>query len=201
MSLVASIGASCKPGASAPSNPSAIVSGAGTSEANGEYQPAGTSNGRPFYTTSGTNPEANAISWDGVGWNIFSSGGSNLYLSNDDVAFPWLATWELNDGDSPAPSLAPSSATAVVAGAGTSAANGVYTYRGFTSGKPYYNLVGQPDDSGKSAITENNNPGHNIYSSQGATLYEATDDVAFPWQSSEWFADSGAEPPPTVTQG
>lgn len=41
----------------------------------------------------------------------------------------------------------------IVSGAGTSAANGTYTYRGQFNGQAYYNLFGQPNSTVNSAIT------------------------------------------------
>jgi hypothetical protein len=100
---------------------------------------------------------------------------------------------------SPAAS-APSSPSALVAGAGTAAANGTYTPRGTNAGKSYYNLVGQPDDFSSSSIYWDGTQ-WNITFSDASTGY-SSDPVDFPnpWDAIAWLTIDGAEPVPTVTQ-
>lgn len=96
----------------------------------------------------------------------------------------------------------------VVSGAGTAAANGVYTYRGLDADSgyyPYYNLVGQPSDPTTAsilsngiqwAITKNPDDG-NYYNSANGPGDVAT---AFPWLATGWqSSDVGVDPAPTVT--
>lgn len=87
--------------------------------------------------------------------------------------------------------------SATVSGAGTAAANGVYTVRGTANGKPYYNLVGQADNVAQSSIWWNSVQ-WTITSAFATDLYFATDDVAFPWLVPGWTADNGSNPTPTV---
>lgn len=84
---------------------SVLVAGAGTSAANGTYPYFSQVNGRAAYDlNSSADPETNGISWAGSDWRIVID-GANLYLSSDDTAFPWQATFIVNDGDSPAPTV------------------------------------------------------------------------------------------------
>jgi hypothetical protein len=90
----------------------------------------------------------------------------------------------------------------IVSGAGTSAANGTYTYRGQAFGRAYYNLVGQLDDPTSAAMVWNGDAAWNIYDIGGANvLYQSSNgDVAFPWLAV--FAPfDGSSPAPTVTAG
>jgi hypothetical protein len=69
-----------------------------------------------------------------------------------------------------------------VANSGTTAANGLYTKRGTSNTKPYYNLVGQSDDPSLSAIswdTSDIYPQWIISSSTGDALYSSvtTDEI------------------------
>lgn len=183
----------------AASNPSALVSGAGSTDANGEYTPTGTHNGKPFFNLSGTSPGLSAISWTGTAWQILSAGAGILYSSTENVASPWLVvTWTVDeDGTGPAPVVASSATNAVVSG-GTLA--GTYTYRGFwTNGgennKPFYNLLGQPTDFTASAIFADTNGDGNwvITDAAQSITYASSDVTAFPWLAA-W---TGI----TVTQG
>lgn len=85
-----------------------VVSGAGTSAANGTPTYFNQTNSRAAYVYSGSDPTADGIYWTGTAWRIRRS-SSTLYASSDDVAFPWLATtWDEAIGDSPAPTVAAS---------------------------------------------------------------------------------------------
>lgn len=95
---------------------------------------------------------------------------------------------------------APVNSSAVVSGAGTAAANGTYTPRGTHNSRPYYNLTGQPDDTGAIGIIWTTTQWR--ITGEGETvLYESNDDVAFPWLVITWAAQEGSEPVPTVSQG
>lgn len=88
----------------------------------------------------------------------------------------------------------------VVSGAGTSAANGIYTFRGVTSGKPYYNLIGQPSSIGNIAVTWVGVQ-WTITDGVADTLYESDNVTPFPWQVITWAANVGDLPVPTVRLG
>jgi len=93
----------CEP-ASGGAYPDIIVSGAGTSDANGTYEYAGETFGKPYYTKG-----SESISWFGLGydvWAIFVDGLS-VYESTDDVATPDLVTtWTaVNTGIAPVPTV------------------------------------------------------------------------------------------------
>lgn len=91
----------------------------------------------------------------------------------------------------------------VVSGAGTSAANGTYTYRGQSGGKAYYNLVGQPTSATLNAIAWDADSAHwTINDSGGTSLYDDVNevDVSFPWDAGiAWEEITGDSPAPTVT--
>lgn len=91
------------PAAGGPS--SAVVSLAGTPGANDTYEYAGESVGFPFYFVDDKSilfgaEVANA-------WTIYDAVANPLYNSSADAApFPWLAaSWEVNSGDAPAPTV------------------------------------------------------------------------------------------------
>jgi len=93
-------------------------------------------------------------------------------------------------------------AEAIVSGAGTIAANGIYTARGTQSGKPYYNLLGQPNDPGAYSIVYTGS----VWSITGEPIgglsyYVSPATVAdFPWLVT--FAEQdGDSPAPTVSEG
>lgn len=80
--------------------------------------------------------------------------------------------------------------TMVVSGAGTSDANGTYTYAGENSGKPYYS-------KGSDTITWFDVMGLKLWNLGG--LYQSTDDVATPDLVTTWTVSAGSLPLPTVT--
>jgi len=93
--------------------PNIVVSGAGTSDANGTYVYGGKTFGKPYYTKG-----SELISWFGMGydvWGIFVDGLS-VYESTDDVATPDLVTtWTaVNDGSLPVPTVTAGAATTYV---------------------------------------------------------------------------------------
>lgn len=99
---------------------SVLVSGAGTSAANGEYRFLSIINGKAKYQ-KGSDPDA-VINWTGDNW-IIGVGGDPAYLSLDDTAFPWQAVFVVADvGDSPAPTV-----TQVGSGTGQVEFNGTAT--------------------------------------------------------------------------
>lgn len=88
--------------------------------------------------------------------------------------------------------------SALVSGAGTAAANGTYTARGAVNGKPYYNLVGQPDDTDASSIVWGSGQ-WNLTNAETDNLYASSNDTAFPWLAT-FTVVAGTGPAPTVTQ-
>lgn len=97
----------------------------------------------------------------------------------------------------PAGGAAPDS-SAVVSGAGTAEVNGTYTPRGTNSGKPYYNLVGQPDNLIVASIAWQG--AWVIWGLMGDGWYFSTDDTAFPWEAI-FLEDNGDSPAPSVSEG
>lgn len=91
----------------------AVVSGAGTSAADGTYTFVGYENAHPFFCKTGTNPLVSAISWNGIdSWNLYSTGGAILYQNSNADPLPWQNIWGIGDageGDSPAPTVTCSS--------------------------------------------------------------------------------------------
>jgi hypothetical protein len=87
----------------------------------------------------------------------------------------------------------------LVSGSGVASANGTYTYRGEFEGKPYYNLSGAEDDVDRNSMVWY---GDNWVITDEFTdpLYQAEENVEFPWESSAWFEDVGQLPVPTVTE-
>lgn len=111
---------------------SAVVTGAGTSAANGTLSYFGQLNGRAAYVYDGsTDPTVDGILWADAQWKINTS-GAGVYFSNDDVAFPWLvSTWEQNDGDLPVPVVTQGQASGVIQGSATTGlAGGSALYSG-----------------------------------------------------------------------
>lgn len=93
-------------GIASPTEPSAIVSGAGTGEANGRYSANGTLvTGRLLFIKVG-NSDIKMI-WDGSAWVIFDITSDNLYFAVGDVPYPWDAVgWAVDGvGVGPAPTV------------------------------------------------------------------------------------------------
>lgn len=107
----------------APTQNTAVVAGAGTALANGSYTARGMRNGKPYYNLLGQ-PDSNAddvIQWDGAQWVILGVGLAEYYVSPDNVAFPWLATFVSGAlGVDPAPAVTSTNAAkANLTGAGS----------------------------------------------------------------------------------
>lgn len=92
----------------------------------------------------------------------------------------------------------------VVSGAGTSTANGTYTYRGQVNELPYYNLDGQSDSVVNNVVADLGltDPGQfSITGSDGTELYrQTTSGNATPFDAAFDSVVDGASPAPTVTQ-
>lgn len=86
---------------------------------------------------------------------------------------------------------------AIVAGAGTAAANGTYSERGTYNGFPYYNKIGEGDDPEANSIaffleaTAITGPSGELW------YYVLSEDPT----DSPWDTEEGDAPAPTVTQG
>lgn len=87
-----------------------VVSGSGTTGANGTYTLAGATGGKPLYV-KGTDP-LYTIQWESALWNLFYNAigatvRATLYTSSSAVATPDLAaSWAAYAGASPAPTIA-----------------------------------------------------------------------------------------------
>ena len=79
-----------------------VVSGAGTTDADGTYQPVGTFGGKAIYYLNG-DTESYSIVW-GTFWTLISPDATDLY-QDDGGTDPWDGTWSLLDGESPAPTF------------------------------------------------------------------------------------------------
>jgi hypothetical protein len=86
-----------------------------------------------------------------------------------------------------------------VSGAGSSEANGTYTYRGDYNGKGYYNLVGEADSTTENVIIWSDEDRWNIHVTSEDTLYTSSSDTEFPW-TALWDESNGDLPVPTVTE-
>lgn len=106
-----------------------------------------------------------------------------------------LAKWLVEElGETQAPS------SVLVSGAGSSAVNGTYTYRGENIGKPYYNLAGEPDNVDQSTVVWIGDRWQILDVFQTET-YESLEDVEFPWLVETWLvAGIGPNPVPTVIE-
>jgi hypothetical protein len=86
-----------------------------------------------------------------------------------------------------------------VSGAGSSEVNGTYTYRGENNGKPYYNLVGEPDNVDQSVVVWIGDRWQILDAAQSES-YESLEDTGFPWLVETWMvAGVGQNPAPTLT--
>jgi hypothetical protein len=79
---------------------SVLVSGAGTESSNGTYTLDGQENGRNKYVSG-----SNTIVWDGINtWLLNDDTEDNItYVIQADVQFPWMGTWDIDNGNEPAP--------------------------------------------------------------------------------------------------
>lgn len=163
-----------------------VVSGATPSSADGTYTFRGYILNNPHYVLA---DEVTGLSYaifaDLVYWYIT---GTHTYYQapNTGESFPWEVTsWE--------------AVAAVIAGAGTTAADGVYTDRGLFNGRVQYNLLGESSSSTDSAIVWDGTSWI-ITDDTGTELYNNNaEDVPLPWDSAVWIASGGDEPVPTVT--
>jgi hypothetical protein len=77
--------------------------------------------------------------------------------------------------------------------------NGTYTERGEILGKPYYNLVGEPNDPEFGTVIRAEGGAWFILNFDDGALYLGNEDVAFPWLVETWSLINGLEPLPTLT--
>jgi hypothetical protein len=107
-----------------------------------------------------------------------------------------LAKWLVEEKNETA---GPSSV--LVSGAGFSEINGVYTYRGESGGKPYYNLIGYEDSISVRSIYWDADSW--FINGSSFSIYQITAEIEYPWESNNqiWFSGSEEyEPAPTVTE-
>jgi hypothetical protein len=185
-----------------------FVTGAGSLSANGIYAQTSTSNDKPFYTKIG---DGNlTISWGGGAWHIRDDTSDDLYISEEDVAFPWLViAWTLvNDGVEPSPALSSVTqgeldAGCTVAGAGSSDADGKYTKRGNYLSRPFYNKIGHatttPAVDTLTSVVWWDNDNFVLKISDGSSKYQENADSALPWIG-VWEGQPVDDPAPTVTR-
>lgn len=91
-----------------------------------------------------------------------------------------------------------------LAGAGTSAINGVYIANGYINGKPFFNLTGHtggpsPELAYSVAWGINDEDEWCITSSDGSFRYTSAEDVETPWEVETWTVSTGTSPGPTIT--
>jgi hypothetical protein len=91
------------------------------------------------------------------------------------------------------------SSSVLVSGAGSSSINGTYTERGTYNGKPYYNIIGEPDDFSNLAIFFDGLV-WKIRDETQTNRYISEENFAFPWLDLEWDVEEGFFPAPTVTE-
>lgn len=105
-----------------------------------------------------------------------------------------LAKWLIGElGETQAPS------SVLVSGAGSSAVNGIYTYNNQYGGKPYYNLQGYEDNVFANSIYWDADSW--ILSNVDASaFYAITEEIDYPWLSSNWQIFDGESPVPTFTE-
>lgn len=105
MSLIATIGASAKPPA-AGGDPSAVVSGAGTGAANGDYPYTEQFNDKGKYNLTATIYIYWVPNFLTGAWVVNDEDTDVLYYGEENVAFPWLVlSWFAASGSEPAPTV------------------------------------------------------------------------------------------------
>ena len=85
-----------------------LVTGAGTCEVNGIYTYRGTYEGKPYYNLTGkpSGVLANGLFWAQGEWHLQPGPpGGNSYLADSNADFPWQATWTVEEGEAPVPSI------------------------------------------------------------------------------------------------
>ncbi len=95
----------------------------------------------------------------------------------------------------------PAFSSVICTQAGTTSANAVYSYRGQTAGKGYYNIIGYDTSTSNNVIVWVSGAGEwRIKNATGTILYVGTEDTDFPWEVVTWSTASGIAPPPTVAE-
>lgn len=98
----------------AKTNPSVVVTGAGTAAANGTYTYRGQFNGKPYYNLEGHGDNTNefAVANSGALWQIIVPDTAEpptffaIYETTGNADFPWEGTWAIGGGgDSPSPTV------------------------------------------------------------------------------------------------
>lgn len=88
-----------------------------------------------------------------------------------------------------------------IIGAGTEATNGYYTKRGTQDGKPYYNLIGQPNSLSLFVVKwiQDSLEWRIVRNTENGPDYLSSDVVAYPWLVTTWNQNNGDAPVPTTT--
>lgn len=182
----------------------------------GFYYPYGTDSGKVKYQLAGGLPDQDRTQWDSaeVAWLVVNNGELHFF-STDDVEFPWLVTtWQASSGSGTPTTInpvlqelqTPSTAQGGVfaTGAGDAAFSGIYTVRGTSNTKPFYNLLNQGDEPGVSGIDWRAlggilGTGWAITDDSGTIGYYSVDAVATPDLATTWISLTASNPAPTVT--
>lgn len=99
-------------------------------------------------------------------------------------------------------SLAFTPSSVLVAGAGTSAANGIDPFFGIVNGRAAYTHGASGDPTAGGVYWSTVDAAWEIYDAGvGDVVYTSFDDVAFPWLAATWEIVAGDAPAPVVTQG
>lgn len=174
-----------------------FVSGAG-SAVNGVYTERGTLTGKPYYNRVGSPDNTNELSiyWGSDSWYIVELDDAAYQSNYEDTAFPWLTTFNVSNGEVPAPTLTPINNSeynaVIVSGAGAATSNGTYEVSGSYEGRNQY-------VSGINHIRWNGGSWGLFDDNIGDTTYIASDDTAFPWEATGWFDNGDYAPVPTFT--
>lgn len=180
--------------------------------------PIGIQNGKTLYSTTDWQEVINqgsggiAIFYDGRGWNVGNleqgpNGITDVYLPDGDEDYPWQVIVPENYPIITHPAVqelaSPGSKSILVNGAGTNAANGIYTKRGSTDIdgilRNYYVKIGSQDYTESDAISWNGSQ-WSIWDTDGniGSYYFSSDDVDSPVDA-VWETTNGDDPPPTLS--
>ena len=130
-----------------------------------------------------------------VGLTITLANGTTTYTGT-------VATYASATQITVTPAVPPIFIGVVVQGAGNPAVNGLNTFRGTASGYPFYNLVGDPDDSSSNGVsgTFNADGTFQVLDDGGVPLYSTVTPASFPYQEPFFTVSPGVDPAPLVIQ-
>ena len=180
-----------------------MVSGAGTTAANGLYEiQTGTISGASYWANA-AGYKIYLAAFSGGAWLIELNDNGAVYETvQTDLTSPLSGTWMLSSsGNAPVPTVE-AARTVLVSGAGTALANGEYTYGGVYNNFPYYVKNGTLQEISRSSSGQNGV--WNIWS-EVDDLYEnnlsgltSPYNITNPWTRS-FTMTFGESPAPTVT--